>query len=104
VEALRFLTSPEAQRQLNRRWGYTPTRLSVFNDPELLAENPVLTELRDALAVAVLRPLSPVYAQLSDQLYRQLNTVISGERSPALAMEQLQASSLQLERAAGGAL
>ena len=58
---------------------------------------PVLAELRDALAVAVLRPLSPVYAQLSDQLYRQLNTVITGDISASTAMEQLQASSLRLE-------
>lgn len=104
VEALQFLTSQSAQRQLNQRWGYTPTRLSVFNDPELLAANPMLAELRDALAVAVLRPLSPVYAQLSDQLYRQLNTVITGDISASTAMEQLQASSLRLERTAGGAL
>jgi len=99
---LRFLTSAEAQKQLNLRWGYTPTRLSVFEDPELLAANPALADLQLALAAAVLRPLSPVYAQLSDLLYRNVNTAITGERSAPMAMQQLQLNSERLLRSSGG--
>ena len=102
VEALRYLTSVDAQTQLNQRWGYTPTRLSVFNDPELLATNPVLAELQQALNAAVLRPLTPVYAQLSDLLYRDLNSVITGDVQPAPAMEQVQTNSERLLLTAGG--
>jgi len=103
IEALRFLTSEEAQKQLNLRWGYTPTRLSVFEDPELLAANPVLAELEQALSAAVLRPLTPIYAQLSDLLYREMNAVITGEVQPAPAMQQLQSNSERLLLTAGGA-
>ena len=103
VEALRFLTSVEAQKQLNLQWGYTPTRLSVFEDPELLAANPVLAELKEALADAVLRPLTPIYAQLSDLLYRDVNAVFTGGVQPAPAMEQLQTNSERLLVTAGGA-
>ena len=102
VEALRYLTSVDAQTQLNQRWGYTPTRLSVFNDPELLATNPVLAELQQALNAAVLRPLTPVYAQLSDLLYRDLNSVITGDLRPAPAMQQVQSNSERLLLTAGG--
>lgn len=102
VEVLRFLTSADAQKQLNLRWGYTPTRLSVFEDPELLAANPALEDLQEALAAAVLRPLSPVYAQLSDLLYRELNTVITGDRPAPTAMRQLQSNSERLLRSSGG--
>jgi multiple sugar transport system substrate-binding protein len=102
VEVLRFLTSAEAQKQLNLRWGYTPTRLSVFEDPELRAANPVLTDLQQALAAAVLRPLSPVYAQLSDLLYRDVNTVIAGDQPAPTAMRALQSNSERLLRSSGG--
>ncbi len=102
VEALRYLTSVDAQTQLNQRWGYTPTRLSVFNDPALLAANPLLAELQQALNAAVLRPLTPVYAQLSDLLYRDLNSVITGDLRPAPAMQQVQSNSERLLLTAGG--
>ena len=102
VEALQFLTSAAAQKQLNLNWGYTPTRLSVFEDPELIRANPVLPELQAALAAAVLRPVTPIYAQLSDLLYREVNTVITGEVAAAPAMETLQRNSIQLERSTGG--
>ena len=102
VEALQFLTSTAAQKQLNLKWGYTPTRLSVFEDPELIRANPVLPELKAALAAAVLRPVTPIYAQLSDLLYREVNTVITGEVAAAPAMETLQRNSIQLERSTGG--
>ncbi len=102
VEVLRYLTSAEAQKQLNLRWGYTPTRLSVFEDPELLAANPALGDLQQALAASVLRPLSPVYAQLSDLLYRELNTVITGDRADQTAMQQVQSNSERLLRTSGG--
>ena len=102
VEALRYLTSVDAQKQLNLRWGYTPTRLSVFDDPELLAANPVLADLKAALGDSVLRPLTPIYAQLSDLLYRELNNVITGGMSAQPAMTQLQINSERLLVTAGG--
>lgn len=103
IEVLRFLTSEAAQKELNTRWGYTPTRLSVFDDPALLEQNPELSQLKQALASAVLRPLSPVYAQLSDVLYRELNTVLTGERPVATAMQRLQDNSERLLIGTGGA-
>ena len=103
ITALRFLTSAEAQSQLNRQWGYTPTRRSVFRDPELIAANPVLPELERALAVAVLRPLTPVYAQLSDLLYREVNTSLGGGIGVEAGLQQLQARSEEVLRSTGAA-
>jgi len=101
MEVLRFLTSPEAQTELNRRWGYTPTRLSVFEDPALVAANPVLPELQQALAASVLRPLTPIYAQLSDLLTREFNAVITGAIGADPAMQELQRNSERLSQGSG---
>lgn len=103
VEVLRFLSGPEAQTQLHQRWGYTPTRLSVFRDPELLAANPVLQDLEQALAASALRPITPVYAQLSDLLYRELNSIISGSRQAEPGLQQLQANTERLLATTTGA-
>jgi multiple sugar transport system substrate-binding protein len=104
VEVLQYLTSAEAQRDLNLHWGYTPTRLSVFEDPDLIAASPVLPELQRALADAVLRPLTPVYAQLSDLLYRELNSLISGDVDVASGLASLQRNSERLAASVGGQL
>jgi multiple sugar transport system substrate-binding protein len=81
-----------------REWGYTPTLEALFEDPELVAERPLLPQLRTALDAAVLRPISPGYAQLSDILQRQLSGVIAGGEPPHTAMDQAaRASRLLLE-------
>jgi multiple sugar transport system substrate-binding protein len=98
VTVLKALTDEASQRQLVREWGYTPTLEALFEDPELVAERPLLPQLRTALDAAVLRPISPGYAQLSDILQRQLSGVIAGGEPPHTAMDQAaRASRLLLE-------
>ena len=102
IEALQFLTSEESQTRLYEDFGYTPTRQAVFRDPKLVSDHPELPELEAALADAVLRPLTPVYAQISDLLYRELSRVFTARVSPQQGMEQLQEQTLQLRRTVGG--
>ena len=98
---LQALTGEASQRQLVRRYGYTPTLTALFDDPELVAERPLLPELRQALEQAVLRPLNPGYAQLSDILQRQLSALITGRGDPAVAMARAARESDLLLRASG---
>ena len=102
AEAIRQLTSLEAQRERFRAQGYTPTAASLFQDPELLQTSPVLPQLEEALSIAVPRPVTPLYAQMSDLLQRQLSGVLTGDREPDEAMERLQGATLTLLRSAGG--
>ena len=94
---LRALTSEASQRQLVQRYGYTPTLASLFDDPDLVAERPLLPVLRQALEQSVLRPITPAYAQLSDLLQRQLSAVIAGNLPAELAMERAGAASALLQ-------
>jgi len=97
VAVLRALTSASSQRQLVQRYGYTPTLTSLFDDPDLVTERPLLPVLRQALDEAVLRPITPAYAQLSDILQRQLSAVIAGNLPAELAMERAGAASALLQ-------
>jgi len=101
AEVLQALTGEASQRQLVRRYGYTPTLTALFDDPELVAERPLLPQLRQALEQAVLRPLNPGYAQLSDILQRQLSALITGRGDPAAAMARAGRDSDLLLRASG---
>ena len=101
ITALKALTGEDSQRQLVKQWGYTPTFRALFEDPELVALQPQLPVLQRALEVAVLRPITPAYAQLSDILQRKLSQAISGVTVPQVAMERAGKGSRQLLEAIG---
>ncbi|MBE9172489.1 ABC transporter substrate-binding protein [Cyanobium sp. LEGE 06143] len=103
VQVLQALSGAESQRQLVRRWGYTPTLTALFDDPELVLERPLLPVLQQALEAVVLRPINPGYAQLSDIVQRQLSGVITGDTPPAQAMDRAGRASQQLLQASGQA-
>ena len=99
--AIAWFSSAEVQRQLSRQYGYTPTLSALFDDPTLVAEQPLLPVLRRALDHAVLRPETPLYAQLSDLLQRRLSAVFTAEQAVPVAMQALQQQSELLLHSAG---
>jgi multiple sugar transport system substrate-binding protein len=113
IEAIRYLTSEAAQRERFLNQGYTPTSKSLFTDPELIAVSSALPEIAKALDYSVSRPPSPLYAQLSDLLQRQLNGLLTAEpektnrtidtatAASAAAMNSVQTKSDMLLRATG---
>ena len=106
VKAIRFLTSETAQRERFINQGYTPTSRSMFFDPELISLSSALPEIAQALDHSVLRPQSPIYAQLSDVLQRQLNGLLTSkpftpEASGSNTMERTQQKSEMLLKATG---
>ena len=82
--------------------GYTPTQQSLFTDPALTDRSPVLPDIGKALDVAIERPPTPLYAQLSDVLQRRLSAVLTGEQPVQPAMDEAQASSEVILKSAGG--
>ena len=101
VEAIRYLTSEDAQRQRFLNNGYTPIQADLFNDPEMLKASPVLPDLLVGLNHAVVRPPTPLYAQLSDVVQRELNGLFTDAGSADEAMATTQQRSQTLLRAAG---
>lgn len=100
--AIRFLTSQSAQRTLAMSHGYTPTSTELFNDPELLTINPILPELSIALNHAIARPETPLYAQISDALQRNLNSSLTGESPSNQSMQETEKSTEYIIKSAGG--
>ena len=103
VEAIRYLTSEAAQRQRFLDFGYSPTASDLFRDPEMLAASEVLPELERALNHAVARPPTPLYAQLSDILQRELNGLLTEGGTAQQTMQRTETRGETLLRAAGAA-
>ena len=101
IEAIRFLTSESAQKELFLKYGYTPTQQRVFDDPKLLQESPILAEFGKALKVAKPRPQTPLYAQISDVLQRQLSSILTREQTPQLGMDIADINTKQILISAG---
>ena len=101
IEAIRFLTSETAQKQLFLKYGYSPTQQRVFDDPQLLQDKPILAEFGRALKVAKSRPETPLYAQISDVLTRQLSSILTDKKTPEEGMNVAAANTDQILTSAG---
>ncbi len=101
VEAIRFLTTESAQKQMFLQYGYTPTQQRVFDDPQLLEESPILAEFGKALKVVKPRPQTPLYAQISDVLQRQLSGILTREQTPQVGMNVATVNTNQILISAG---
>ena len=86
-----FLTQPEQMRERARVVGQFPTRLSVYDDPDLasgLAIPPAT--VRRIIEYGVPRPVTPVYTQLSEILQIHLHRALTRQSEPAAALAQAQ--------------
>ena len=101
IEAIRFLTNESSQKQLFLNHGYTPTQQSVFDDPQLLLDKPILAEFGQALKVVKARPETPLYAQISDVLTRQLSSILTRETTPKDGMNVATSHTNQILISAG---
>jgi multiple sugar transport system substrate-binding protein len=100
AEVMRWFTSEPTSRDLALRYGYTPVWQSLLDDDNLQKQLPLLPVLRQALERSALRPLTPLYAQLSDVVQRQLSALITGSGTPQAAMAEAQRQSELILRAA----
>jgi len=103
AEVIRWFTGPETQKALVLDQGYAPTWASLYADADLQRRHPLLAVQRQALEQGPLvRPLTPLYAQLSDLLQRRVNGMLSGAATAGEAMRAAQDGSVVLVASASG--
>jgi trehalose/maltose transport system substrate-binding protein len=93
---VRFMTSSEAQKELALAYGLNPARRSLYDDPELLARQPHLAQLRTIFDRARPRPVTPQYVRISQVLQSEFSAVVAGLKKPddALAAAQRQVEAI----------
>ena len=87
---INYITTKAAQKELFLESGYTPTIAKLYKDEELLKNSPILNQLEKALALTKSRPQTPLYAQISDVLQKQLSAILTDNMAPNLAMDLAQ--------------
>jgi multiple sugar transport system substrate-binding protein len=87
---IQYLTDPAQQKRRALGGGFLPTRLSVYDDPEVQQQAPGVRLGRDAVARARLRPVSPLYPQMAPRIARAFTRTLQGEFDGREAVQRLQ--------------
>jgi multiple sugar transport system substrate-binding protein len=82
-----YFISPEVQKTEFTDYSLAPTLASVYDDPAVQKKYPFAAELKESVSQAKSRPVSPVYPQISQAIYKNVNAALAGKASPADAMK-----------------
>jgi multiple sugar transport system substrate-binding protein len=87
---IKYVLSPEAQKQLAIKGSFTPALKSAYNDAEVKSKQPLFTKLQPILQNALPRPVSPVYPNLSNIIQTHVHQALTKRVSPADALSAMQ--------------
>ncbi len=91
--ALKFIdyyASPEYQEVLASEFSLAPVLSETYESAKVKKAFPFAADLKQAVTQAKARPVSPVYPQISQAIYKNVNAALSGGMSPEEAMKQAQ--------------
>ena len=94
VQLLKIVTSAEAQKKAFEVVGVSPSRVALYEDPEILAKAPFLPEFKPVFANATPRPASATKGQfpkVSKTFYNAAYDVLSGRTTGEKAVKDLEA-------------
>ncbi len=92
IQLIRILTDAESQKMQFKTVGVAPSRLDVYQDPEVMASAPYLAEFKDVFASAVPRPAVETKSQfpkVSKAVFNAAYDVLSGRTTGEKAVADL---------------
>jgi multiple sugar transport system substrate-binding protein len=90
LKAIDWITGEDGQKRAALVGGQPPTLASVYADPKVEKSLPLARQLAEAVANAKSRPVSPVYPQISQAIYENVNQALSGGVTPEQALAKAQ--------------
>ena len=87
---LDYMSGPEHQRLLASKYSLGPILDKTYDDPAVKKALPFSAQLKQAVLKAHARPVSPVYPQISQAIYKNVNQALSGAMSPEDALKKAQ--------------
>jgi multiple sugar transport system substrate-binding protein len=85
-----YMTSEENQKRQFLEYSQPSTLAALYDHPDVKKKYAFADELRQAISQARPRPVSPVYSQLSQAIYRNVNEALAGRTSSQDALEKAQ--------------
>ena len=83
-----FYASPSVQKTLLLKYSLAAVVPGVYDDSAVKKAIPYASELKQAIGQAKARPVSPVYPQISQAIYKNVNDALAGRVSPAAAIKK----------------
>jgi multiple sugar transport system substrate-binding protein len=87
VTLVDFLTSEQIEVQDAAKYSLAPVLNAAYDDPSVQKALPFAAELKQAVTQAKSRPVSPVYPQISQAIYQNVNKALAGQMSPQDALK-----------------
>jgi multiple sugar transport system substrate-binding protein len=85
-----YLTSEKRMTRNAVKFSKTPTLKASYADPAVKKALPFIDQLKTGVEQAKSRPVSPVYTQISQAIYKNVNNALSGQADPKSALKQAQ--------------
>jgi multiple sugar transport system substrate-binding protein len=85
-----FATNQESMNRAAAQFALPPALASSYEDPEVQKALPFAAELKQAVEQAKPRPVTPVYSQVSQAIYKNVNEALAGQTPPQQALENAQ--------------
>jgi multiple sugar transport system substrate-binding protein len=92
VKLIDYLTSAAVEKMYAAKYSIAPVLNATYDDPEVQKALPFSAELKQAVTQAKSRPVSPVYSQISQAIYQNVNKALAGQMSPQDALKTADAS------------
>ena len=78
---LDYWTSEETLKRNAEKYALPPTMPQLYEDPGVEETMPYAAQLLEAVENATSRPVSPVYSQISQAVYENVNKAVAGRRA-----------------------
>ena len=85
-----YMTSKDRQAEDIVKFSDASPLKEVYDDPAVQKAQPFSAELKTAVENSQARPVSPVYPQISQAIYKNVNEALSGQQSPEDALKNAQ--------------
>ena len=85
-----YVTGKENQKNQLLNYSQSSTLTATYDDTEIQEKYAFAEQLRDAISQAKSRPVSPVYPQISQAIYKNVNEALAGRVSPEDALKTAQ--------------
>ncbi len=87
VTLIDYLTQTEAETRDAAKYSLAPVLTAVYKEPAVTKALPFAAQLLQAVQQAKTRPVTPVYPQVSQAIYKNVNQALSGQQSPQDALK-----------------
>ncbi|WP_062232439.1 ABC transporter substrate-binding protein [Aureimonas sp. N4] len=101
IELVKFLTSAEAQKSRALGTARLPTIPSLYEDPEIVAQQPLVAKWKSVFENATPRPSAPTkakYNEVSQQFWTAANKTLAGQGDGAANLQDLERQLRRLKR------